>query len=725
MTTVTDDFAGTGSLGANWTDFVAGISRIAGSAVGTASTDCASYYTGASFGNDQSAEATITVIGGGNQYAGVTVRMSGSGGYGVVTDGVETLITAWPGPSVLLSVPSPPAWVVGDKIKLGVVGTTLTVYRNGSAITGGSTTDSSFSSGSPGLETFGIGAVDDFTGTDAGAATVDNPRRFQDGIPAGYFADPGWAALYGNTQLGITVAARSGAASTASGDFSSTDVVTVTGTGASAVTADFSESAVATVTGTGAASVKADFNESAVTTVTGVGRAAAKADFSETTPIVVTGAGAASVRADFSTSGVATVTGAGAATVKTDGNITGLLTMTGTGASSSSGAGDGSITIVETSTGAGASGAKGDGLTLKTSDRTLVLALNYDGDFVDVSAYGHVATVSGATTSSTQVKAGSAAGSFTTAGQSISYAVTGEWAFNTTDGTTWETWVYATTVDATRRSIWDWRFDGSGAGTTMALDFTSSDLRLQIGIGSTVYTAQWASTLTVNTWQHVAGVVEAGTLRLYVDGTQVASAAIPNGILNGSSGGSKPMFGRKNDATQNFGGFFDLTRIHGSVLYPGGTSFTPDATVFTSPIDLSGLFGVGATSSPTVVSGDGSITVAASMTGAGASSIKGDGSISIASSMVGVGTSSGPIIVSADGGITITSLMTGAGASAVKGDGYIPIVSAMTGASPSSARRRSDGKKPPKARVPDDDEELFAIAQALGPLIARIKERRT
>ena len=152
-----------------------GIGRTS-SATGTVSTDCAAYYSGATWGNDQSAQATLAALNGSTEYAGVTVRMSGSGGYGLITDGsgANTIFTIWTGSSVAqLGSSLGVTWVVGDVIKLGIVGTTLTAYKNGTSI--GTITDSTFASGAPGVETYGVGAVDDWSATDGvgGGPTIN------------------------------------------------------------------------------------------------------------------------------------------------------------------------------------------------------------------------------------------------------------------------------------------------------------------------------------------------------------------------------------------------------------------------------------------------------------------------------------------------------------------------------------------------------------------------
>ena len=153
-----------GSLGANWTNLQNAFSISSNQvAPDNAGIDVAS-YTGATFGNDQTARVTVTTMAGGGNGSGPCVRLqagaaSGYAGYIdgsnyeilKLTAGVESVIN-----SGGLTVSAPAI------VELSVVGTTLTLTVNGVVIR--VSTDSTYSSGAPGIwtETSSTGRFDDF-----------------------------------------------------------------------------------------------------------------------------------------------------------------------------------------------------------------------------------------------------------------------------------------------------------------------------------------------------------------------------------------------------------------------------------------------------------------------------------------------------------------------------------------------------------------------------------
>lgn len=706
--------------------------KLVSNAVGnvTGSSDSGMYDNGSTYPDNQWAEVTIGTVGGSD--CGPSVRQSSGGNHYCLTNydaATIYLFKVTGGTSYNQIGTAAGTYAAGDVIYLEAQGdgtsTTLVAKKNGSTIITYTDTTTPFTGGKAGMFGFdGTYRFSRFRGGDfAAGGTSDPQKKYLDDLPAAYYADPGYAAIYVPYQQGITVASRSEGPTVNAAAGSITAANTTTGVGAATQKANASDTNTSALTGVGAATAKADASSTAQLTLTGVGRATVSGAGSITAVESQTGVGASTAKAAASDTNTTTLTGVGAATASAAAGATGVLTLTGQGAAVGSGAGDGTITITSGMTGAGAATASAAGFTLKTTDPSLVLGLNFDGDFTDISAYGHTMTVSGASVSSSQVKAGSGACSFTTIGQSIYIASPGkEWNFNTTEGCTWEQWVYATTVDATRRSIFDWRFDGSGAGTTIALDFTSSGLRLQVGVNGTLYTASTATTLTANTYQHVAAVIDGTTARLYLDGTQIASASISAGILSAASGGSVPVWGRKNDSTQNFGGFMDLIQVHASTRYPGGTSFTPAASVLTSPAEYSGLFGVGAAGSPTVNAADGAITLTGNLAGIGAATAKADASDTNVLTLTGVGSSSGPVIVSADGGITIVGALTGTGAAKAGAAGSVSMAGNLYGNTDLAAGGSDTGggkkrKRRGQIDLERDEEEMLEIAALIVPLL--------
>ncbi|MBS1582023.1 MAG: LamG domain-containing protein [Bacteroidetes bacterium] len=203
----------------------------------------------------------------------------------------------------------------------------------------------------------------------------------------------------------------------------------------------------------------------------------------------------------------------------------------------------------------------------------------------DSSPYNHnpPLTQLALTTSTTQFKYGAASLFFNSgSGSYVDYTPTSEWEFGAGDFTL-AAWVYPTAVDATRRSIFDYRFDGSGSGTSWAVDFTTG-LRFQVGVttaGGTLFTVS-AGSLTPNVWQFVAFVRDGNTLRSYVDGVQVGSTSgLGTAPVNPRVLTSTVRIGRRNDGGQNFSGWMDEVYINDTCLYPNGTTFTPPAGPFT------------------------------------------------------------------------------------------------------------------------------------------------
>lgn len=163
-----------GDLGGNWAEITHGMQIIGAKAYGVVNFVyqwC--YYSGVSWGNDHSSQATATVAGG--TQMGVTVRTrnsSGNTGYVLMCSpafrhlyrydsGVGTLLQDYGG-----------ALANGDVLKLEAVGTTLKAYVNGLQI-GTDQTDATYATGgAPGIfmlgDAAGGDALDSWVGTGEG-----------------------------------------------------------------------------------------------------------------------------------------------------------------------------------------------------------------------------------------------------------------------------------------------------------------------------------------------------------------------------------------------------------------------------------------------------------------------------------------------------------------------------------------------------------------------------
>lgn len=161
-----------GGLGANWTSQVqvpAIASNVAyGDAAGGYTT---AFYSALSFSNDQTAQVLINNS---VNYCAPGCRMSALGGSAnwyahfshaqlqkSVSGSVSTIASGWP-----ISV--------GDTLKVGAVGTTITAYVNGASV--GSITDSALASGAAGIGFYNSTAgADDWLATGEIVSVVVKP----------------------------------------------------------------------------------------------------------------------------------------------------------------------------------------------------------------------------------------------------------------------------------------------------------------------------------------------------------------------------------------------------------------------------------------------------------------------------------------------------------------------------------------------------------------------
>ncbi len=87
-------------------------------------------------------------------------------------------------------------------------------------------------------------------------------------------------------------------------------------------------------------------------------------------------------------------------------------------------------------------------------------------------------------------------------------------------------------------------------------------------------------------WHHVAGVFDGNYLRIYLDGVQ--DAVKPSTYAPGAGTASIKIGARGDDAGYLFNGWIDEVRVTAGVVYPNGTSFTPQPHLTT----LSGTIGL-------------------------------------------------------------------------------------------------------------------------------------
>jgi hypothetical protein len=187
QTTASDDF--NASLSGNWTNWTNGCVTTMGVVVDTVVSDYnGCFYSGASFANDQYSQATLTGV---QEYPGVGVRMSscsGGCGYGLFIDfdGAFCEVQKITNGAFVATISgtdcSSAPWAAGDVARLEVIGSSFVIKRNGVVVTSGGS-DSTYTSGAPGIMTFANGLpdetpvtgrnLDDWSGGDI-TATVQN-----------------------------------------------------------------------------------------------------------------------------------------------------------------------------------------------------------------------------------------------------------------------------------------------------------------------------------------------------------------------------------------------------------------------------------------------------------------------------------------------------------------------------------------------------------------------
>lgn len=178
----TDNFnrADSSGLGANWTAIVNNWNVVSNTArPANAGAHDAVYWSADAFANDQECQIVCGTITGVTD-GGPGVRVSGTGGlngYFVEVYDSGWILTKFVTGSQSSLTSGSDVFTAGDACKIAVVGTAITVYRNGVSI--GASSDASLASGACGLWAFGLGTiVDDFVGNNAGAPPTGGFRNF-------------------------------------------------------------------------------------------------------------------------------------------------------------------------------------------------------------------------------------------------------------------------------------------------------------------------------------------------------------------------------------------------------------------------------------------------------------------------------------------------------------------------------------------------------------------
>jgi hypothetical protein len=151
-----------GAIGANWTVANNGINVTSNNFVGTATSNDVAFWSASPFASSQFSQAILTALNGTTDFPGVAVLLSGSGGSTQGYDCIENTTTIFlqkiTGTTNSTLSTSATTGAAGDVLRLEVApGGALTCFKNGaSALTA---TDTSYTSGQPGLFLFGTVAT--------------------------------------------------------------------------------------------------------------------------------------------------------------------------------------------------------------------------------------------------------------------------------------------------------------------------------------------------------------------------------------------------------------------------------------------------------------------------------------------------------------------------------------------------------------------------------------
>lgn len=205
------------------------------------------------------------------------------------------------------------------------------------------------------------------------------------------------------------------------------------------------------------------------------------------------------------------------------------------------------------------------------SGTSLLLNATNAGIF-DGAAINNMETVGNAQVSTTQAKFGTTSVAFDGSGDGLKFPSNSPMSMGT-GNFTWEFWVNPATASAGYKSIVDTRTATLSDGFFFGLN--PGTLQLVVVSNVTVLTA--STSLTANTWQHVALVRSSGTLTIYLGGTSIGSVSNSTNLTSGAGViGASDSISNPNP----FNGYIDDLRItKGVARYTA--NFTPPTQAFT------------------------------------------------------------------------------------------------------------------------------------------------
>ena len=205
----------------------------------------------------------------------------------------------------------------------------------------------------------------------------------------------------------------------------------------------------------------------------------------------------------------------------------------------------------------------------------------------DQSGNGHNGTVSGTTWAAT----GKYGKALQFNGSSALVTIPDAASLHLTTGMTLEAWVNPSTVNGNWRDV---IYKGNDNYYLEATSSNASKPDAGLIAGGSYADAYGSAALTANTWSYLAETYDGTTLRLYVNGTQVASTAHTGTI---STSTNPLQIGGDSIYGQNFAGMIDEVRIYNTALTPTQiqtdqtTPITPTGPTYSVGGSVSGVVG--------------------------------------------------------------------------------------------------------------------------------------
>ena len=174
----------------------------------------------------------------------------------------------------------------------------------------------------------------------------------------------------------------------------------------------------------------------------------------------------------------------------------------------------------------------------------------------DASGNGNTGTINGAT----RIAGGKYGGALSFNGSSNRVQINDSNSLDLTTGMTLEAWVMPTASQSGWRTVIQKEVD------TYFLDASSNSARRPATGGTYGSTVTWIAgpnTIPVNSWTHLASTYDGANIRLYVNGTQVATVARTGSIAVSAL----PVWiGGNNPYGEYFNGVIDEVRIYNRAL---------------------------------------------------------------------------------------------------------------------------------------------------------------